>query len=388
MHMPRKPTTSQSTHTLSEPSTQLCPSSHLPVSTAIIHSQSPLQSIFPTPFLEITHKSTQYHGLFLPAKCQLHQSFATTTIFIRWWRSNIPGQNNNYSNVIQNHPLKDHQCIVSGTLDHKPITILIDTGSSISLFDEELYCLLSFLPPLQPIQFSVSGADDRALIALGITSLSIAIDDNTFQVQLVATRDILFPVVLGIDFLQTHGGIISFPTNQLYLTNSSPKLSDQPINANRICNTYTPPMHAPKPYHPRSRITVPPKPYHVINTAPEAMPSRTDTIVIIPCTLPRSKNSLFELSTQHFADQSVESTPVTVNAENDNLFVHCINHSDHAVVIPKHSYVGAMEKVQQSNQNTLPTNTSPEPVSQRASSKCLAHSDLLPSQRQSMHTPL
>ena len=116
-------------------------------------------------------------------------------------RSNIAGQNNNYSNVIQNHTLKDRQCLVSGTLDHKPITILIDTGFSISLLDEQLYCSLSIVPPLQPIQFSVSGADDRFLIALGITSLSIAIDDNTFQVQLVVTRNILFLVVLGIDFL-------------------------------------------------------------------------------------------------------------------------------------------------------------------------------------------
>ena len=102
------------------------------------------------------------------------------------------------------------QWLVSGTLDHKPITMSIDTGSSISLLDEQLYCLLSFVQLLQPIQFSVSGADDRPVIALGINSLSIAIDDNTFQVQLVVTRNILFPVVLGINFLQTHGGIISF----------------------------------------------------------------------------------------------------------------------------------------------------------------------------------
>ena len=171
-------------------------------------------------------------------------------------RSNIPGQNNNYSNVIQNHALKDCQCLVSCTLDHKTITILIDTGSSISLLDEQLYCLLPFVPPLQPIQFSV--ADDRPLIALGITSLSIATDDNTFQAQLVVTRNILFPEILGIDFLQIHGGIISFPTNQLYLTTSSSTPADQPINPNRIYNTYTPPIHAPTSHHPHPRITVPP----------------------------------------------------------------------------------------------------------------------------------
>ena len=37
-----------------------------------------------------------------------------------------------------------------------------------------------------------------------------------------------------------------------------------------------------------------------------------------------------------------------------------------------------MKKVQESNQDTLPTNISPQPVSQDALSKCLADSDLLP----------
>ena len=261
--------------------------------------------------------------------------------------SNIPGPHNNYSNLIQNHALKDRQCLVSGTLDDKPITILIDTGSSINLLNEQLYYSLSFVPPLQPIQFSVSGADNRPLIALGITSLSIVINDNTFQVQLVITRNILFPVVLGIDFLQTHGGIINFPTSQLYLTTSSPTPVDQSINAKSIYNTYTPPIHAPTSYHPHPRITVPSNhPYHVINTAPVTISARTNTILTIPFTLPRSGNYLSELSAQSFADHPVHCTPVTINAANDNLPVHFINHSDRDVVVPKHTYVGAMEKVQ------------------------------------------
>ena len=107
-----------------------------------------------------------------------------------------------------------------------------------------------------------------------------------------------------------------------------------------------------------------------------------------PCTFPCSGNSLFELSKQHFADQPVESTPVIINAENDNLPVHFINHSGRDVVVPKHTYVGAMEKVQESDQDNISTNATPEPVSQHALSECLAHSDLLPSQQQSMHTSL
>ena len=137
--------------------------------------------------------------------------------------------------MIQNLYLQNWQCFVSGTLDSKPITI--DTGFSISLLDKQLYYLLSPVPSLQPLPFSVSWAGDKPLIGLDKTLFSIAINDDTFQVQLVVTRNILFPVVLGIDFLQLHGGIISFPTNQLYLTKSSPKPTDEPINTNRIRST-------------------------------------------------------------------------------------------------------------------------------------------------------
>ena len=101
-------------------------------------------------------------------------------------------------------------------------------------------------------------------------------------------------------------------------------------------------------------------------------------MMTIRCNLPLSGNSLLELSKQHFANQPVHSTPVIINAENGNLPIPFINQSDHEVVITKYSYVGAMEKVQESNQDTLPSNTSPEPVSQDALLKCLAHNDILP----------
>ena len=110
----------------------------------------------------------------------------------------------------------------------------------------------------------------------------------------------------------------------------------------------------------------------------------------IPCTLPHSGNYLFEPSAQNFADHPVHCTPVIISAANDHLLVHFINinHSDRDVVVPKHTYVGAMEKVQESNRDNLSTNANTESVSQHALSECLAHSDLLPSQCQSIHTPL
>ena len=129
--------------------------------------------------------------------------------------------------------------------------------------------------------------------------------------------------------------------------------------------TQRPPVHSPNTYHPYSRITVhPSKPYHIINTGPVIIPARTNTIMTIPCALPHSRNYLFDPRKQSFVDQPVQHTPVIFNAENDSLPVHFINHGDHEVVIPKHSYVVTMVKVQKSNKDILPTNISPEPVIQ------------------------
>ena len=108
----------------------------------------------------------------------------------------------------------------------------------------------------------------------------------------------------------------------------------------------------------------------------------------IRCALPHSGTYLFKPSGQCFAEQPVHYTPVIINAANDNLPGHFINHSDQEVVIPKHSCVGAMETVQESDQDICHTDTSLEPVNQRALSACLAQSDLLPNQRQQLYTVL
>ena len=203
----------------------------------------------------------------------------------------------------------------------------------------------------------------------GTTFISIAIDDNTFRVQLVV-----------IDFLQTQSEIISFPNNQLYLNNPSLQPIDPPINTHQANETHTQPMYTPNAYHTHQCLTLHPKqPYHKINTEPVTIPARANTVMTIPCTLPCSGNSLLEPLKQYFVNQPVQYTPVIITAENGNIPVHFTNHSDHEVVIPKHSHVGAKEeKVQESDQDILLTNTSPEPVSQHALSKYLAHSDLLP----------
>ena len=207
--------------------------------------------------------------------------------------------------------------------------------------------------------------------------------------QLVVTRNILLPVVLGIDFLQARGGVISFPTNQLYLTNPSPKPTESLINTNDTHNPYTPSMHTPSTYHPHPcTSTQPNQPYHIISNEPVTITPRANTLMTIPCALSCSRNYLFQPSGQHFVWQPVHYTPVIINAENYNLPVRFINHSDQEIVILKHSYVGALEKFQNSDLDMCHADTSPEPVNQHALSECLVQSDLLPNQRQQLYNVL
>ena len=56
--------------------------------------------------------------------------------------------------------------------------------------------------------------------------------------------------------------------------------------------------------------------------------------------------------------------PLGINAENKNLPVHFMNHSDQEVVIHKHSYVVTMENDQEWNHNIYLSGTSSEPVNQ------------------------
>ena len=57
-------------------------------------------------------------------------------------------------------------------------------------------------------------------------------------------------------------------------------------------------------------------------------------------------------------------------------------------LLSRSSYVGAMQKVQESDQDMCHADISPEPVKQRALSECLARSDLLSNQRQRLYNVL
>ena len=63
----------------------------------------------------------------------------------------------------------------------------------------------------------------------------------------------------------------------------------------------------------------------------------------------KSSKLYSQYAAQNFVDHPIHFTPVIISAGNDNLPVHFINPSDRDVVVPKHTSVGAMEKVPESD---------------------------------------
>ena len=63
----------------------------------------------------------------------------------------------------------------------------------------------------------------------------------------------------------------------------------------------------------------------------------------------KSSELYSQYAAQNFVDNPVHFTPVIISDGNENLPIHFINPSDRDIVVPKHTYVGAMEKVPESD---------------------------------------
>ena len=119
--MARKSTTFISTHTLPESPTQLCPSWPRPTSTAVVHSRSPLSQYSQRPSYgshvnqrdPIGYPYLQDASYTSPSRRPLFSFADQTDNKYQARRTNISGQHNNYSNMIQNHHLQEQQCFRS-----------------------------------------------------------------------------------------------------------------------------------------------------------------------------------------------------------------------------------------------------------------------------------
>ena len=175
------------------------------------------------------------------------------------------------------------------TINRNRTISLFDTGPTISCMCKTCFDKLQCQPKLvRTNTYKVNSADGNGLGLFGMTTCTLKFPKK-FHQQFNVCENLLWPVILGLDFSHTYlTGIDWFSSNQLHL-HQGPKsiVTSDP---------------APFPLHVNQISTLPP-PHIVIKTVSEATTSLR-TIAIIPTAFngipkPTCYYSLIESIVQH-----------------------------------------------------------------------------------------
>ena len=107
---------------------------------------------------------------------------------------------------------------MAGKINNCDTQILLDSGASCSVMQAD-HTLLADLRQSKIV--TLINADGRKLTPLGTTTVRIDLGIITVDHTLVVVEHLSTPVILGSDFLTTHGVILDFKTNTFHTANSA-----------------------------------------------------------------------------------------------------------------------------------------------------------------------
>ena len=101
--------------------------------------------------------------------------------------------------------------IVAVKLPHVASQALIDTGSAVCLIRAALLPE-SLEHALRPAEIPLVSAGGQPLPVVGVVDVPILLDNNKYLVTFYVARELVHPIILGIDFMTDHGLIIDCTT--------------------------------------------------------------------------------------------------------------------------------------------------------------------------------
>ena len=95
--------------------------------------------------------------------------------------------------------------------------VLLDTGSVHSIAYVGCYKTLLYTNPIIPFSRQIRGANSISLTVFGPTRIELKINWVIFKVNAVVAKDVIFPLILGKDFLEENKAMINFERKELHL---------------------------------------------------------------------------------------------------------------------------------------------------------------------------
>lgn len=98
---------------------------------------------------------------------------------------------------------------VHGTINNQKVTMLVDTGSAVTITSAKLYHSLNQPLPLKPVSVSLRSVDSNSLSVLGQVNVPLVIGGTAFSHDVIVAE--LAPELLfGIDFMRKNHCMLDF----------------------------------------------------------------------------------------------------------------------------------------------------------------------------------
>ena len=128
---------------------------------------------------------------------------------------------------------------VTAHVNHKQASVMLDTGATTSVIDEDIWRKSGNYHPeqIEPLDAALTVANGGSLPVQGRARIKLQIGNFSLMVPILVVKDISQPVILGSDFFHNHGCRIAYDTGTFLVKDTEVPIHFQksPLN---LCRVY------------------------------------------------------------------------------------------------------------------------------------------------------
>ena len=122
-----------------------------------------------------------------------------------------------------------------GCIEDKPVKMLVDTGSVITLVHFDLFQQIRGKVAVEPFTEVITSANGQPLQTAGQALLTIEIAQKKFYHKAIICKDLAHMCIIGTDFLGKTGACVDFSKGMLKVQSRTAKLQMGRCGASSVC---------------------------------------------------------------------------------------------------------------------------------------------------------